>query len=332
MYELGMRINEGGRIMNRTFIHLIGFVVILAITYGSVQNPYTTNYITSLKNTAQTASKTSQDLLTEIKNKSKEYEELPQNAQIHKVWKAMPGYNGLVVDIDKSYEKMKKDGVFNPKKLVYKEVPPKVQLQDLPAAPVYRGHPDKKMVTFLVNVAWGNEYIPDMLKVMKKHGVRATFFLEGKWVKNNPELAKMIVDSGHEVGNHSYSHPDLKSMSSALIRKELKETNNVINAVTEKTPVWFAPPSGSFRDEVVKIAHELNMRTVLWSVDTIDWKQPEPAEMVARVVNKIHPGALILMHPTSSTARGLDSMIKNIKEKGYQIGNASTLLNEDRVK
>ena len=100
---------------------------------------------------------------------------------------------------------MKPAGKFDEKKLVYKQVRPKVHLSDLPQEPIYRGHDEKPMVSFTVNVAWGNEYLPKMLEVLKKHHAKATFFLEGKWVKNNPDMAKMIVDAGHEVGNHSYS-------------------------------------------------------------------------------------------------------------------------------
>lgn len=319
--------------MSRIFIQFVIFAVILVVTYGSVQNPYTSNYIESLKNTSSTTvSKSSNELLEEIKEKASEYEEKPQDAQIHKVWKAMPGYNGLKVDVEKSYEKMSKEGKFNSDKLVFKEVTPETTLNDLPAAPIYRGHPEKPMIGFLVNVAWGNEYIPEMLKTMKKHGVKSTFFLEGRWAKKNPELTKMIVDAGHEIGNHSYTHPDLKTASRELIRKELVETNKVIEAVAGVEPIWFAPPSGSYRDEVVQIASELNLKTVLWTVDTIDWKHPEPNEMVKRVVGKVHPGALILMHPTSSTANGMESLIKNIKDKGYHLGELSDVLSENRVK
>ena len=96
------------------------------------------------------------------------------------------------------------------------------------------------MVSFIINVAWGNEYIPDMLATLKKHQVYATFFLEGRWVKNNPDLAKMIVDAGHEVGNHSYSHPDMRTLESIKVREELKKTNEMIEVTTGEKVKWFA--------------------------------------------------------------------------------------------
>lgn len=269
-------------------------------------------------------------LYEEIKAKAKRYEIPPRNAVVDPVWKATPGYNGLKVNVKASYENMKQEGVFDEKKLVYEQVPPKIHLKDLPAEPIYRGHPEKPMVAFLINVAWGNEYIPKMLDVLKKHRVRATFFLEGRWVKNYPEMAKMIVDAGQEVGNHSYSHPDLKTMSNEAIRRELEKTNEVIEATTGVQCKWFAPPSGSYRDDVVKIAYDLQMRTIMWSVDTIDWQKPSPSVIVKRVTSKLHPGAMILMHPTLSTAEALEPLIVAIKQK-YEIGNVSMLLDEKRI-
>ncbi|MFD1735865.1 polysaccharide deacetylase family protein [Bacillus salitolerans] len=317
--------------MKRMMIQLIAFSTILLLTFSSVQNPFANDYLSQMKQAAITVSTVHDDLFKEIESKKAEYEIQPQNAEIHKVWKATPGYNGLSVDVEKSYENMKKDGVFDPKRLVFKEVPPSVHLSDLPPQPIYRGHPDKQMVAFLINVAWGNEYIPTMLEILKKHKVTATFFLEGRWVKENPELAKMIVDAGHEVGNHSYSHPNLKTMTGTLVRDQLVNTNEVIEATTGVTPKWFAPPSGSYRQEVVEIASELNMRTIMWSVDTIDWQKPSPEVLINRVMQKVHPGALILMHPTESTSQSLDRLIVQIKEKKLKISNVSNLLSEKRV-
>lgn len=319
----------------KVIIHFVLFFTLVIFTYGSIENPYTLNFIQTIKSDAVTASKVKkvddESLYNIIKEKANEYYIPPKDAEIHKVWKATPGYNGRKVDVDKSFKKMKESGRFVEDKLIFKEIPPKITLNDLDASPIYRGHPDKKMVSFIVNVAWGNEYIPQMLKTFKDSGVKATFFLEGNWVKKNPELAQMIVEAGHEIGNHSYSHPNMAQLSRKSIEAEISRTNEVIEAATKIKPKWFGPPSGSFNNQVVEVAHELNMKTVLWSVDTIDWKQPEPAAMVNRVTSKLHNGAMILMHPTSSTAEGLQSLIDNIKDKEYKIGTLSILLSEKRI-
>ncbi|WP_044894051.1 polysaccharide deacetylase family protein [Bacillus alveayuensis] len=295
------------------------------------QNPWIDGYVHHLQHASIEAAKQKDKLYLEIEKKAKKYEIPAQDAKIDKVWKAIPGYNGLKVDVDASYKNMKKLGTFNEQMLVYKQIPPKVHLADLPPEAIYRGHPEKPMVAFLINVAWGNEYIPNMLETLKKHDVKATFFLEGRWVKNNPDMAKMIVDAGHEVGNHSYSHPDLKVMSNQAIYEQLIKTNEVIEATTGVKCKWFAPPGGSYRDDVVKIAHKLQMGTIMWSVDTIDWQKPSPSVIVERVMSNVHPGAMVLMHPTASTAQALDSLIVAIKKKEYEISNVSTLLDEERI-
>jgi probable sporulation protein (polysaccharide deacetylase family) len=306
------------------------FSIILLSVAVIAQNPWTETYIHYLRFDSE-ATKQTDPLYAEIVGKAEKYKILPQDAKIDRVWKAIPGYNGLKVDIEASYKNMKRLGKFSADQLVYQQISPSIHLSDLPPAPIYRGHPDKPMVAFLINVAWGNEYIPDILNTLKKHRVKATFFLEGRWVKKNPEMAKMIVDAGHEIGNHSYNHPDLKVMSNDDIREQLVKTNEIIEATTGVKCRWLAPPSGSYRDDVVKIAHELEMKTIMWSVDTIDWQKPAPSVIVERVVSKIHNGALILMHPTLPTAKALDSLIVSIKQKGYEIGNVSTLLNEERI-
>lgn len=308
---------------------LISLLIIGA--WIAVDNPYSSIYVTSLKTEAVPVSGHENTLIKEIEEKSKEYEVPPADAKIDPVWKAIPGYNGLKVDAKRSYMKMKKEGKFDADKLVFTQTPPKVHLSDLPPTAIYKGNPDKPMVSFIINVAWGNEYLSGMLATLKKHNISASFFLEGRWVKNNPGLAKMIAEAGHEIGNHSFTHPDMKQLSGPKINEEIRKTNEVIEAVTGVQAKWFAPPSGSYKDEVVQIAAAQQLGTVMWSVDTIDWQKPTPETLINRVMGKVHNGALILMHPTESTAESLEQLILQIKGKDLQIGTVSDLLNENRV-
>lgn len=284
-----------------------------------------------MKSQATPVSNTDDKLYQEIEEKAKEYEKPAQNAVIHQVWKKMPGLNGIVVDVEKSYKKMKKKGKFVEKELVYKQIKPEVSLEDLPAAPIFRGHPDKQVVSLNINVSWGEEYIPDILNILKKNNVKATFFIEGKWANKNVDLVKMIKDEGHEIGNHAYNHPDMAKISSEEIQKQIKQTNDILQAITGEKPEWFAPPSGSWTDEVVKHADELGMETILWTVDTIDWKKPAPEVMVNRVMNKLEGGSFVLMHPTTSVQSGLNNLILKIKQKGYTIDTVSKMLDEERL-
>ncbi|MEH7495599.1 polysaccharide deacetylase family protein [Neobacillus sp. 3P2-tot-E-2] len=304
---------------------------ILFVAWFSVNNPLVDTYVASLKGNVVTVGKQENPLYQSIIKNASTYNIPPSDAKIDEVWKAMPGYNGLTVDIEASYKNMKKSGIFDEKKLVYKQTTPTVHLKDLPPSPIYRGHPDKPMVSFIINVAWGNEYLPEMLAALKKHQVKASFFLEGRWVKNNPDLAKMIVSAGHEVGNHSYTHPDMKRITAVQTRDQLLKTNEVIEAATGNKSIWFAPPSGSYRDETVKIAAELKMKTVMWTVDTIDWQKPTPDQLINRVISKIDKGSMVLMHPTESTAKSLDRLITLIEEKSLKIGTVSDLMSEERI-
>lgn len=310
-------------------LFMIACLVIVA--WLSVNNPFVNTYIATLKGNVLIVGKQEDPLYQTIIKNAPTYEVPPSDAKIDEVWKAIPGYNGLTVDIEASYKNMKKNGTFDEKKLVYKQTEPSVRLEDLSPSPIYRGHPDKPMVSFIINVAWGNEYLPDMLAALKKHQVKASFFLEGRWVKNNPDLAKMIVSAGHEVGNHSYTHPDMKRINAAQTREQLLKTNEVIEAATGKKSIWFAPPSGSYRDETVKLAAEFKMKTVMWTVDTIDWQKPTPDQLINRVISKIDNGFMVLMHPTDSTAKSLDRLITLIEDKGLKIGTVSDLMSEERI-
>ncbi|NRD78887.1 polysaccharide deacetylase family protein [Bacillus sp. BRMEA1] len=305
------------------FIGLAGWIL--------VNNPMVNKYVSTLKVNVLPAGKQTDSLYQTILKHASTYNIPPSDAKIDPIWKAIPGYNGLKVDINASYKNMKAKGVFDSKKLVFTQIKPKVHLKNLPASPIYRGNPDKPMVSFIINVAWGNEYLSEILATLKRHHVTASFFLEGNWVKKNPELAKMIVSAGHEVGNHSYSHPDMERLTASAAREQLIKTNEVIEAATGKKCEWFAPPSGSYRDETVKIARELNMNTVMWTVDTIDWQKPSPETLINRVISKIGNGSLVLMHPTEATAKSLDRLITMIEKKHLQIGPVSELVSEERI-
>ncbi|WP_165767889.1 polysaccharide deacetylase family protein [Virgibacillus indicus] len=310
----------------RWFVNFIVFIIIVSVAFNSEYNPFVMNETDGLSQ----AAKTIDELYNSIQDKSGQFTEPPQNAYIDDVWKKTPGRNGLSVNVEDSYEKMKKEGIFDESLLVYEQESPEISLNELPASPIFRGHPEKEMVAFLINVSWGTEYIPEILNILKENKVKATFFIEGKWAKVNAELVKMIDEQGHVIGNHAYNHPDMGRLSNQKIVEQISQTNEIIEAIVGDTPKWFAPPGGSFNDQVVQAAHHLKMETILWTVDTIDWKNPSVSVMINRVNSKVHPGATILMHPTPSIVNGLNELIKQIKDKGYKISTIENLLSEER--
>lgn len=255
----------------------------------------------------------------------------PQDATIDRVWKAIPGYNGKEVDIERTLQ-LSKDWTPGTKlPLVWREITPDVSLEDLPVEPIYKGNPNKPMVALMVNVAWGNEYLPSMLKTLDDENVRATFFFDGTWLSKNLQLAKEIAERGHEVSNHGYSHKDMSKLGRQQAIDEISKTEKLLQEELGVTNQWFAPPSGDFDQETVEIAHELKLRTVLWTIDTVDWMKPAPESIVNKISRRLEPGALILMHPTESSSSALSSIIREIKARDMVLGTVSELLSTNRV-
>lgn len=259
-------------------------------------------------------------------------EEKPIDATLDRIWKAIPGYNGRMVDEEASLNRMLQSGTPSPEMLIYKEVPPAVTLDQLGAQPIYRGNPKKPAVSFMINVAWGNEYLDSILNTLDKHKVKTTFFLDGSWVKRYPEEAKKIAARGHEIGNHAYSHPDMKTLGTERIHQEIGRTQEMITKTLGITPKLFAPPSGSFTERVVQIANSpFQMKTILWTADTLDWKKPEASTVIRRIAPKLENGTLVLMHPTAATQASLDQLLTMAKQKGLVPTTVSEVISSSRL-
>lgn len=256
----------------------------------------------------------------------------PVNARIDRVWRAIPGYNGLEVDVEKTLEAALLAPPAESIPYIYKEVEPEIKLNDLGPHPIYRGNPNKKMISLMINVAWGNEYIDSILNTLNKDKVKATFFLDGSWLNKNAELAKRIQAEGHEMSNHAYTHPDMSALNRQAQHSQIAKTEALLKSTLNVNNKWFAPPSGAFNQATVQIAEEMGLKTVLWTIDTIDWQKPPADTIIRKIAQKIEPGALILMHPTSSTRDALAGIIATAKEKGYAIGTVSETLSSKRLK
>ncbi|OZQ66507.1 hypothetical protein CA600_11415 [Paenibacillus sp. VTT E-133280] len=270
------------------------------------------------------------DLLLRIETAAAKLNAPPVDAVVDRVWKAIPGYNGLEIDVESTY----RNALLAPKepiKLVYRQIEPKVSLNELGAEPIYRGNPAKPMVSLMINVAWGNQYIVPMLDILDEENVKVTFFLDGSWLSKNPELAAEMLKRGHEMENHAYTHPNMSTLSRARATVEIEKTQKLLKESLGVTNKWFAPPSGDFDQETVEIASSLGLKTVLWTVDTVDWRNPSPESIVAKITSKAESGTLVLMHPTASSSKALKAMIRGIKEKGLQLGTVSQTLSAERL-
>ncbi|WP_397376212.1 polysaccharide deacetylase family protein [Paenibacillus sp. sptzw28] len=255
----------------------------------------------------------------------------PIDARMDRIWKAIPGYNGLEIDVEQTYRLMRDAPEHAPIRYVYREVPPTIGLDELGPEPIYKGNPNKPMVALMINVAWGNEYLESMLKTLEKENVKATFFLDGSWLKKNTDAARLIQSFGHELSNHAYSHPDMSKLDRQSAYNQIAKTEALLKSTLGVSNKWFAPPSGDFNKTTIEVAAEQGLKTVLWTLDTVDWQHPQAASIVRKIRTRVEPGSLILMHPTDSSSEALPGMIAAIKQKGLSLGTVSETLSSKRI-
>jgi probable sporulation protein (polysaccharide deacetylase family) len=191
----------------------------------------------------------------------------------------------------------------------------------------YKGNIDEKTVAFACNVDWGNEYIEPMLEIFKDKDIKITFFVTGLWAEKYPELLKSIYEHGHEIGNHGYKHIDYDKLSYERNKEEIIKAHNIIHDVLGIESIYFAPPSGAYNDNTIKAAKDLNYDIIMWSIDTIDWREDSNKEkIIDRVTSKIDNSAIVLMHPTGETVKALPEIISYLYENGYKIGTISDVV------
>jgi probable sporulation protein (polysaccharide deacetylase family) len=211
---------------------------------------------------------------------------------------------------------------------VYETVFPDITVDDYPSAIVTRGNPQKKQIAFMINVAWGTEYVLPMLEILGAEDAYATFFVVGKWAGQNENLMKEISARGHLIGNHGHTDSVVYTeLSKEEMEQGLKEVNNIIYTATGKIPLYFTPHKGEYNDLVLEVVSRQGMRTILWSIDTVDWKTPGVEKMKSKILDNLHEGAIVLMHPTADTVTLLKEIVPVLKNKGHSIVTMAELLN-----
>ena len=191
----------------------------------------------------------------------------------------------------------------------------------------HKGNVDDKVISFACNVDWGNEYIQPMLEIFSVNDINITFFVTGTWAKKNPELLKTMYEAGHQIGNHGYRHIDYDKLSYEGNREEILKAHNIIYDILGIEPEYFAPPSGAYNDNTLKAAKDLNYDVIMWTIDTIDWREDSTKDkIINRVISKIDNSAIVLMHPTKETVKSLPEIISFLYKKGYKIGTISDVI------
>ncbi len=270
-------------------------------------------------------------LVDAVKMRAKQVYMTPVEPRIDRVWKLIPGLNGKMLDEQKTI-KASSQSWRESKSIteVYRTLNPLQSLRAMPAAPIYRANPQKQAVAFMVNVAWGNEHIPQMLQTFRVKQAKATFFLDGSWLSKNVELAMQIKRAGHELSNHGYSHKNMSQLSTKQAYDEIAKTELLLKKIGIKNQL-FAPPSGDFDDDTVTIAREIGLFTILWTVDTVDWKRPAAQQIIAKIRDELTAGSLVLMHPTANTAKALPYLIDEAHKRGYTVETVSNTISSERM-
>ncbi|NLI60815.1 MAG: polysaccharide deacetylase family protein [Clostridiales bacterium] len=194
---------------------------------------------------------------------------------------------------------------------------------------IYKGNENLSKVAFACNVVWGTEFIPQMLDIFDERDLKITFFIGGEWAEDNPELLSHMVNAGHELGNHGYYHKHHSQLNIDENIREIRDTEDLIYNLVGLRTRLFAPPYGEFNDITLKAAESLGYRTIMWSIDTIDWRREGARIITDRVVKNPHNGAIILMHPVEDTLEALPTIIDELRNRGFEIGKVSDILPPD---
>ncbi|MPQ42653.1 polysaccharide deacetylase family protein [Clostridium tarantellae] len=199
---------------------------------------------------------------------------------------------------------------------------PVISLSEVKKQPIYNVDTAEKKLSLTFDVNWAEkDYLYEILDILDKHNVKATFFVMGKWViypEENKEKLKEINKRGHEIGNHSFIHPDFTKISKERAIKEIKETEDIISKEIGLKTELFRFPSGSYNEDKLRVSEELGYKNIHWNVDSIDWKNLGLDKEYNRVIKNIIPGSIVLFHNNGkNTPKNLEKLIPYLKKEGY---------------
>ncbi len=196
--------------------------------------------------------------------------------------------------------------------------------------PVYCTDRADNVIALTFDAAWGDEDTPTLIDILGRYQIRATFFVVGEWVDRCGESVKALHDAGHEVMNHSDTHPHMPSLSRADMVAELNRCNDKIEAITGVRPTLHRAPYGDYSNASLEAAESIGMMTVQWDVDSLDWKDLSAEQITERVVSRAKSGSLVLFHNAAKhTPEALPAIIEALKAQGYSFCTASEMVYTD---
>ena len=193
---------------------------------------------------------------------------------------------------------------------------------------------NEKIIYLTFDCGYENGNTPAILDALKKHQVSATFFAVGTFLESEPDLVRRMVSEGHTVGNHTWHHPDMSAISTIeSFSEELNSTADAYRQITgQEMSLYYRPPQGKYSTENLQMAKDLGYSTFFWSLAYVDWyqdNQPSREEAFDKLLGRIHPGAIVLLHNTSSTnAAILDELLTKWEDMGYHFGTLQELIDQ----
>lgn len=199
--------------------------------------------------------------------------------------------------------------------------------------PIYSVKRDDNKASISFDAAWGNEDTQQLIDILAKYQVKATFFVVGGWVDKYPESVKALADAGHEVMNHSNTHPYMTKLSSQGMLDEVNACADKVEKVTGVRPKLFRPPYGDYNDTLIRTLNENGFYGIQWSVDSLDWKELPASEITQRVTGKIEAGSIVLFHNAAKhTPEALPGILEAIAAKGIELVPISQLIYTENYK
>ncbi len=196
--------------------------------------------------------------------------------------------------------------------------------------PIYNVEMEEKQVAISFDAAWGADKTQGIIDILNEFDCSATFFLVGFWVDDYPDMVKAIDEAGLEIGTHSNTHPDMVKLDKATMKSELETSISKIKAITGKEVSLFRAPFGSYNNALLETAESLNLKTIQWDVDSLDWKGLSASDIANRVLSRVKNGSIILMHNNSDNVLdGLRLILNKLKIQGYKVTGISELIYND---
>lgn len=184
--------------------------------------------------------------------------------------------------------------------------------------PIYSVQTDKKKIAITFDAAWTNQDTEELIKILKKHNAKATFFIVGDWAEKFPESVKAFHNAGHTVANHSDTHKAFSKCSREEIKEEIENCNKKLEEITEDKVTLLRAPSGDYTVQSLEVAKSLEMQTIQWNVDSLDYTGLSVDEIVQRVLSRIENGSIVLFHNgVENTAEALDLILTELSSQGY---------------